>query len=102
MQVTNMSTENTKLKVVHIGEKSNDNSHYTVQQVVEELLEDLKKEDADKWTGVFIALVDKQQGIYNTGYRIANLSASESISLLEIMKTRMLGSMNFVKSSDNT
>lgn len=90
------------LKVVHIGEKSNDNSHYTVTQVVEELLEELKKEDANRWNGVFIALVDKKPGSYDTGFRIANLSASESISLLEIMKVRMLGTMNFVKSSDNT
>lgn len=90
------------LKVVHIGEKSNDNSHYTVKQVVEDLLEELQDPEKDKWTGVFIALVDKVPNSYATGYRIANLSASESISLLEVMKARMLGTMNYVKSSDNT
>lgn len=98
-----MSTENTNLKVIHIGEKSNDNRNYSVKQVVEELLKDLNKEDVEnKWSGCFIALVDNDRNSYMTGFRIANLSASESIALLEVMKIRMLGSMNFVKSSDNT
>lgn len=97
-----MGTETKNLKVVHIGEKSNDNKHYTVIQVVEELLEDLKKEDDDKWNGVFIALVNRSTGNYETGFRIANMSSSEAIALLEIMKTRMLGAMNFVRNSDNT
>lgn len=95
--------ENTNLKVIHIGEKSNDNSHYSIEQVLEELLKDIKSgEDKYKFNGMFIALVDRKPGYYDTGYRVSNLSASESISLLEVMKVRMLGSMNFVISNDNT
>lgn len=97
-----MNEEN-KLKVVHIGEKSNDNSHYSIEQVLEELLKDIRSgEDKYKFNGMFIALVDRNPGFYDTGYRISNLSASESIALLEVMKVRMLGNMNFVKSADNT
>jgi len=95
-----MSKEN--LKIVPISSKLEDSKAISVVQLLEEVLREFNEGEIEA-TDCYLCFVDRSvPGDYQTRWRMAGLSSSEAIALLEIMKIRMVGTMNFVTSPDNS
>lgn len=72
-------------KVVSLSDKNNDNRSWSVEQMLEKTLEELRSGRIAANRAI-ICLLDDKDGKYNNIFRAANLANSQSISLLEIQK----------------
>lgn len=77
--------------VINIAD--HDNRFWTAADALNEAL--LEYEEG-KFTKVLIIKLDNQDQEYNSSFIAANLKASEAISLIEVVKTKLLKIMGYI------
>lgn len=80
--------------VCHIGEKSNNAAHYTVEQMLEQALDEFQCNKI-KGKKAIIVFLDDDNDRYDVKFRNAGLSCSQIIALAEVLKASALKHMGY-------
>ena len=81
-------------KIAYISDKTHNSDHWTVQQMLDDSLEDETILDGTFDKGLFIML-DAKNDNYVVGFRQAGMSMSECLALVEVVKTMFLKEMGY-------
>ena len=72
-------------KVISLAERTDDNRKWSLEQMLEETLREVRAGEIRATKAVLI-FVDDSEGRYDNGVRSCNISASDTIRLCEITK----------------
>lgn len=84
-------------KISFIGELRNDASLMTPELVLRDAMQEF--DVGQRWSGwpkVLVIALDDRDGNYRIGFTQAGLRCSEMVSLIEVLKVKMLAHMGFV------
>lgn len=88
-----------RFKIVPIVEKSESSRSWSIEQALEQTLQEIKSGEIKANKMLIVFLDDRND--YSTHFFNVGMVVSEIISLCEVMKVRCLGIMNYVRSDDN-
>lgn len=76
------------------AEKENDNTCVTPADALEAASVHMR-ENPELYNQAFVILVNTKDGAYDSGFRMANMSCSEAIAAIEIIKVGLLEQMGY-------
>lgn len=80
--------------VIRLGEVTNDAAFVSVEQVLEDTLEEIRSGDYD-YSRALVILLDDRDGVFDVTYRNAGLSCSRGVALVEVVKAMLLAEMGY-------
>lgn len=80
--------------VISLAEKSGNANHWTVEQMLEDLLEEVRSGRRTA-TKAVVLLLDDSGERYDIGYRNAGMRLSELVTLMDVAKTDVKKDMGY-------
>jgi hypothetical protein len=81
-------------KIAYISDKTQNGDHWTVQQMLQDALEDETIINGEFDKALLIKL-DAKNGNYTVGFSQSGMSMSECMALIEVVKTMFLREMGY-------
>ena len=85
---------NKDTKITHLSHRCSDGTKWTVEQMLEDALSDLR-EHRRAPTKAIVIFLDDESLKYDVGFSQAGLSLSQAISLIEVAKSSLLREIGY-------
>lgn len=85
--------------IIKMVDRIRDNSRWTPEQMLEDALHEVRTGARTPNRAVVLFLEDEGEE-YAVGYTLCNIQCSQTISLIEVVKTMMLKEMGFIDRID--